>query len=307
MAQATKKKQSVPSGSGVLSFAQLEALWIRAGGSPRLAPTMAAIALAESSGRYGPQSINNNPSTGDYSVGPWQINYFGSLLPGRTKQFGSPQTVANNPLANARAAVALAGPNGEGLDRNWTTYHNGAYRNYLPGAFVSAASDQGTMQNISFWNKTLPNILIGPPAGSFGGALGKSLNPLGNVPQQLGNALLPDWFSFSNLKRGAIIVGGFVLVIVGIYILTRKATSSSPVQVVSGAAGAAAQDARAVGWTAGRVARGRATGPSKGARSSGRRVRGLRTSPGTEKFSLDQKPEPRVSSGSGPGELPEGY
>jgi hypothetical protein len=113
-----------------LSFQQLEQLWVKAGGAARLAPTMAAIALAESGGNT--TSLNDNPSTGDYSVGLWQINYYGSMLGPRTARYGSPIDLRNDPLANAKAAVDLAA-NGAGLE-NWSTYKSGAYKSDLSGS-----------------------------------------------------------------------------------------------------------------------------------------------------------------------------
>lgn len=110
-----------------LSYKQLRALWIQAGGNPAIASTMAAVALAESGGKI--SALNNNPKTGDYSVGPWQINYFGDMRAGRTAKFGSPEKLQSDPLANARAAVALAG-DGSGFG-NWTTYTSGAYKAFL--------------------------------------------------------------------------------------------------------------------------------------------------------------------------------
>lgn len=120
-------------GSKKLSYAQLRALWVEAGGAPALASTMAAVALAESGGRIA--ALNDNPKTGDYSVGPWQINYFGGMRPGRTAEFGSPAKLQSDPLANAKAAVALVG-DGSGLS-NWTTYNSGAYQ-----AFYHPATPQ---------------------------------------------------------------------------------------------------------------------------------------------------------------------
>jgi len=89
-----------------LTFGQIEDLWIANGGSPGWAPLAAGIAMAESGGD--PGALNNNSSTGDYSVGLWQINYFGSLLAPRTASYGSPSTLQADPNAQARAAVALS-------------------------------------------------------------------------------------------------------------------------------------------------------------------------------------------------------
>lgn len=98
------------------SYSQIEQLWDQAGGDPSWAATMAGIAEEESSGNTG--ALNNNPNTGDYSVGLWQINYFGDLLSGRTAAYGSPSSLQADPTAQAHAAISLLG-GGPGLT-NWT-------------------------------------------------------------------------------------------------------------------------------------------------------------------------------------------
>lgn len=106
---------SYPGGTGALTFAQIEQLWTSNGGNPQWAPLMAAIAEAESSGH--PGVLNDNPGTGDYSVGLWQINYYANLLTPRSQRYGSPSTLWNDPNAQARAAVDLFA-NGQGAS-NW--------------------------------------------------------------------------------------------------------------------------------------------------------------------------------------------
>lgn len=111
-----------------LSPAQLQALWVEAGGPRAAAPLMAAIAIAESGGR--PWALNNTPATGDYSTGLWQINYYGNLLGPRTARYGPPASLYGYTrvaaLRNARAAVNLyAG--GRGLS-NWEG--DAAYKAY---------------------------------------------------------------------------------------------------------------------------------------------------------------------------------
>jgi hypothetical protein len=98
-----------------LSYAQIQQLWIANGGPAGWAPLMAGIAIAESGGNAG--ILNNTPSTGDYSVGLWQINYFGNLMTGRTAQYGSPASLANDPNGQAKAAIELFG-GGAGIG-NW--------------------------------------------------------------------------------------------------------------------------------------------------------------------------------------------
>lgn len=155
-----------------LTFSQLETLWQQAGGSPKLAPTMAAVALAESGGD--PNSVNNDPSTGDYSVGLWQVNYFGDLYAERSQLFGPPAELTD-PAKNAAAAVEIAGPNGQGLD-NWTTYSSGAYQQYLNGkapASPGTAPGQATLTSAQTGSPSIPAnplVRIGLIVG--GGILG---------------------------------------------------------------------------------------------------------------------------------------
>src|SRR5690348_12608829 len=116
----------------VLTHAQLEALWIFAGGSNATADTAAAIAQAESGGNtaailntaypklpgYHPPSAGALP---EYSVGLWQIN-----------ELAHPSyTTATllSQIGNANAAVAIS--SGGASFSAWSTYQNGAYRNYL--------------------------------------------------------------------------------------------------------------------------------------------------------------------------------
>ena len=125
-----------------MTYAEVKAVWLANGGSAGLADTMAAVAMAESRGN--PNAINpeacraeayacaacNVSTSGDYSIGLWQINYYGSLFDSRVAAFGCPY-VLFDPDQNAAAAVSLAA-GGSGL-HNWTTYTSGAYRTYLAG------------------------------------------------------------------------------------------------------------------------------------------------------------------------------
>jgi hypothetical protein len=86
-------------------------LWIQAGGQPRLAPLMAAIAMAESGGDPGAQ----NPSG---ASGLWQI--LGQPFPGDVF----------DPAVNARMAVWKW--QHQGL-KAWQTYTNGAYKKFYKG------------------------------------------------------------------------------------------------------------------------------------------------------------------------------
>jgi hypothetical protein len=97
------------------SYAQLEGLWINAGGSKALAPTMAAIAMAESDGC----STALNPSG---ASGLWQI--LGAVDP-------ADQGNLFDPAVNAKEATLKY--TSQGLDA-WVTYTSGAYKQYLSGS-----------------------------------------------------------------------------------------------------------------------------------------------------------------------------
>ena len=93
----------------VLSCSQLGALWISAGGSYSLERIMEGIAIAESDG--------NQYALGDMgtSYGLWQINNGSGVIP-TFDEYG-----------NARDAVTIERKNGLNA---WTTYRNGAFRNW---------------------------------------------------------------------------------------------------------------------------------------------------------------------------------
>lgn len=78
---------------------------------------MTAIAGREST--WNARALNNNPATGDYSVGFLQINYYGNLLQSRSAEFGSPQYLQSDPQAQANAAYQLAGGNSLSGLSNW--------------------------------------------------------------------------------------------------------------------------------------------------------------------------------------------
>lgn len=105
------------------TYAQLEQLWISAGGSRAAAPVAAAIAMAESSGNPDATDYDSN---GTVDRGLWQIN----SIHGAQSTFSVAQ--------NAKAAVAISG-NGSNWTP-WTTFNSGAYRQYLNSSATPAAA-----------------------------------------------------------------------------------------------------------------------------------------------------------------------
>ena len=87
-----------------LTGAQIERLWVQAGGPAHLAPTMASIALRESGGQYWSDNSRNGPGgtklnkNGTVDYGLWAINSVHGFNPRKLKA---------DPLYNARAAVKV--------------------------------------------------------------------------------------------------------------------------------------------------------------------------------------------------------
>lgn len=98
------------------------------GQSQENAAVYAAIASAESGLDY--RVINDTPSTGDYSVGMYQINYYGNLYGERAAKFGTPQQLIQGGLTRQSIAAMEIG---QGGFTPWSTYTSGAYIKYLNG------------------------------------------------------------------------------------------------------------------------------------------------------------------------------
>ena len=120
------------------------------------AEILAAIGGPESGYDY--RVINDTPSTGDYSVGVWQVNYYGSLYPGRVAQFGTPrQLIEGGPEKQAQAAYDIWRSQG------WlawaTTYTSGAWRQYIGSGPVPQPG-----QPLPGGKGPLPPVLVDPEA-----------------------------------------------------------------------------------------------------------------------------------------------
>lgn len=111
-----------------LNPSQLLQLAQNAGFKGQDANTMAAIAMAESSGN--PGAHNRNARTRDDSYGLTQINMDGSMGPARLKQFGlqRPDQLLD-PQTNFKAAKQVKDSSGFGA---WSTYGSGGYKQFLP-------------------------------------------------------------------------------------------------------------------------------------------------------------------------------
>jgi Lysozyme like domain len=105
----------------IYTYAQLEGLWINAGGAKALAPVAAAIAEAESSGCSAAVNPTDNGGT-QTSWGLWQIS---------NGTHAQPVTGILSPAINAQQAVAKYKANGWAP---WGTYTSGAYKKFLSGS-----------------------------------------------------------------------------------------------------------------------------------------------------------------------------
>lgn len=91
-----------------LSPADVQALWVNNGGDPSKALLAAAVVFGAENPAGNAGLVNDTPETGDYSVGLWQINYYGGLEAAQTARFGSADALAANPDAQARAVIAMS-------------------------------------------------------------------------------------------------------------------------------------------------------------------------------------------------------
>lgn len=202
-----------------LTFSQLEGYWIQAGGNSAMAPLMAAIALAESSGD--PNSTNPTDNNGTQtSWGLWQIS---------NGDHSEPAPNWNDPLENARLAVAKFHSQGLGA---WGTYTSGAYKQYMSGAApvtpTGAGAAGGTTADAGFSLSGALGWL--DPLGATSGissVVGAVFGPIANAVKSFYNAL--------NTVMGAVIwiinpanwvrifagIAGTVALILGMYFVVK--------------------------------------------------------------------------------------
>lgn len=114
-----------PAAQASYSYAQLEGLWINAGGPAAVAPVAAAIAEAESGGNplaaYPSTTVAPGAGSNTDATGLWQIL-------GVPAGFTPAQLT--DPAANAQMAVAKYQQAGNSFTP-WETYTNGAYTAFL--------------------------------------------------------------------------------------------------------------------------------------------------------------------------------
>lgn len=136
------------------NFAELESLWVEAGGSQALAPLMAAIAMAESSGYVG--NVNSADPNGG-SFGLWQINGIHGY---------NTADLLSSPLYNAQAAVAVFNSQGLGAWSTFTSWlhHDGQHGDQVISSLLGPYSGQtaGLTQNTGGSGSAAPGGSNGP-------------------------------------------------------------------------------------------------------------------------------------------------
>lgn len=139
------------------TYAQLEGLWINAGGPASVAPIAAAVALAESGGCTSALNLTDNGGT-QTSVGLWQTS-------NGTHSYPSAWTTAAG-----NAAEAVAKYNGAGNTFSpWGTYTSGAYTRFInngttPDTNVPTAATGNTPGTSGSSNST---CLIAAPSANL--------------------------------------------------------------------------------------------------------------------------------------------
>lgn len=196
------------------SYAELEGLWVKNGGSKALAPVMAAIAMAESGGC----SSAENPSG---ASGLWQI--LGNPFPGD----------AFNPNVNAKMAVSKYKSQGLGA---WTTYTGGQYKQYLKGKVPPNV-------NVNGGNANSGNSSGGGCPSFFSSPVGwVTCNSLGGAGS-IGKYFLDP---IDALERVGLVIFGGILILIGIAIL-GFGPAKEALQIAAGVS----REGRAVGRIAG--------------------------------------------------------
>jgi hypothetical protein len=203
----------------VYSYAQLEQLWINAGGSTATAPVAAAIAEAESGGNslaaYPGTTVAAGAGSNTDATGLWQIL-------GVPAGFTPAQLT--DPVANAQMAVAKYKGAGNSFSP-WVTYTSGAYLPYVSNSAVpsstgvpASASAPGAATATTAATTT-PGCLLGPP----------SVSGLGIT---IGGGC---WFSKSEARA---LIGGLCIIAAGLIMIPGLIVLVAAGFRATGAAGA---------------------------------------------------------------------
>lgn len=192
--------------NGTYTYAQLEGLWIQAGGPRSMAPLMAAIAEAESGG----DTNARNPSG---ATGLWQIK--GAVNPGD-------QSTLTSPPVNAREAVLKWKT--QGLTA-WTTYTSGAYKAFLNTHTTPVAPTGNALGTSATVSATGAQAALGSTCIiGFGGVPGTSfINDIFSSGGNLGSFCFFTKTEARALIGGLLLASGGLITFVGLGVLVAGA------------------------------------------------------------------------------------
>jgi hypothetical protein len=197
-----------------LTYAQLEGVWIAAGGDPSAASTMAAIAYPESGAN--PGSVQQGQPYSTTGWGLWQIT------PGNSIPAAGIDNALLNPLNNAKAAVAkynAAKKRGNGFSP-WTTYTSGKYLRYVQNGVAPT-----TAGVLDATGNVLPNISGVPTTGGAAGGATQavSVDPntcaLGFGLPVVGYTCIFTKVEVRALSGGIMLLAGGAMIVVGVVLL----------------------------------------------------------------------------------------
>lgn len=235
-----------------LTFAQLEQVWIQ--NNPqyaKLAPLMAAIALAESGGNSGIANTCDNNGT-QTSWGLWQIS-LGNHNP--------PAPNWNDPNVNAQLAAQKLQSQGLNAWRGDAVFTSGQYVNYVGNSFPTGpiSNDSGAPAQPPIGMSQLTAAGQGP-GGPFGA--GPISQPQSNtnarkcvmslpIPSNLLGGKFTTCIWYDSWTHGLIgvtaIVGGGLIVLVGLgALLVSSKTGRQMIAVAGPAAGAVGKGSAAL-------------------------------------------------------------
>jgi hypothetical protein len=191
----------------VYTYAQLEQLWINAGGPRAVAAVAAAIAEAESSGCV--TALNPTDNNGKQtSVGLWQVSNGTHSYPNSWLTATGNATEA---VAKYRGANNTFAP--------WGTYNSGAYKTYLsPGTTPDASvpTSSGGSSGSS-----------GSSGGTSDPTCAWSLGTINLKVTSIGGGCLVHKSTLRHLAGGSLLVTGGGVAVVGLLVLAAFAFRAS--------------------------------------------------------------------------------
>lgn len=187
MSSTFVSRTQAASQGGSWTPARIYDLLIGQGATPAEATYLTYASSTHEDPSGNPSALNNDPGTGDYSVGLFQVNYYGSLLSGRTAEFGSPTSLAASPQAQARAALAIYKSQGPGAwPSSYQDLQAGKIKGYDPTSIAAAASSFGNAPGAPTFNvagspPSRPGVSQGGSGSLWGSIWGSAETAAGDV------------------------------------------------------------------------------------------------------------------------------